>query len=86
MGWLGAKADRFIARRLDDPVMREQVFDEARQAFEFRDDGHRVRRREGAIHIPVRNAGGGLTDCASCAKTSSFLDKCVAMMHNVDVI
>ncbi len=37
-GWLGAKVDRFIARRLVDPVMREQVFDEARQAFEFRDD------------------------------------------------
>ena len=30
--------DRFIARRLVDPFMRNQVFDEARQAFEFRDD------------------------------------------------
>ncbi len=37
-GWLGAKMDRFIARRLVDPFMRKQVFDEARQAFEFRDD------------------------------------------------
>ena len=37
-GWLGAKMDRFIARRLVDPFMRNQVFDEARQAFEFRDD------------------------------------------------
>ena len=37
-GWLGAKMDRFITRRLVDPFMREQVFDEARQAFEFRDD------------------------------------------------
>ena len=37
-GWLGAKMDRFIARRLVDPFMREQVFDEACQAFEFRDD------------------------------------------------
>ncbi|MBE6398123.1 MAG: hypothetical protein E7046_14070 [Lentisphaerae bacterium] len=37
-GWLGAKMDRFIERRLVDPFMREQVFDEARQAFEFRDD------------------------------------------------
>ena len=37
-GWLGEKADRFISRRLVDPFMRGQVFDEARQAFEFRDD------------------------------------------------
>ena len=37
-GWLGAKMDRFISRRLVDPFMRCQVFDEARQAFEFRDD------------------------------------------------
>ena len=37
-GWLGAKMDRFISRRLVDPFMREQIFDEARQAFEFRDD------------------------------------------------
>ena len=37
-GWLGAKMDRFIARRLVEPFMRNQVFDEARQAFEFRDD------------------------------------------------
>ena len=37
-GWLGAKMDRFISRRLVDPIMRCQVFDEARQAFEFRDD------------------------------------------------
>ncbi len=37
-GWLGAKMDRFIARRIVDPFMRNQVFDEARQAFEFRDD------------------------------------------------
>ncbi len=37
-GWLGAKMDTFIARRLVDPFMREQVFDEARQTFEFRDD------------------------------------------------
>ena len=37
-GWLGEKMDRFISRRLVDPFMREQVFDEARQAFEFRDD------------------------------------------------
>ncbi len=37
-GWLGAKMDRFIAQRLVDPFMRNQVFDEARQAFEFRDD------------------------------------------------
>ena len=37
-GWLGAKMDRFISRRLVDPFMRSQVFDEARQAFEFRDD------------------------------------------------
>ena len=37
-GWLGEKMDRFIARRLVEPFMREQVFDEARQAFEFRDD------------------------------------------------
>ena len=44
-GWLGAKMDRFIARRLVDPFMRSQVFDEARQAFEFRDDD-------------VANAGG----------------------------
>ena len=29
-GWLGAKMDRFIARRLVDPFMRNQVFDEAR--------------------------------------------------------
>ena len=37
-GWLGAKMDCFISRRLVDPVMRNQVFDEARQTFEFRDD------------------------------------------------
>ena len=37
-GWLGAKTDRFIARRIVDPFMRNQVFDEARQTFEFRDD------------------------------------------------
>lgn len=37
-GWLGVKMNRFIERRLVDPFMREQVFDEARQAFEFRDD------------------------------------------------
>ena len=37
-GWLGEKMDRFISRRLVEPVMRDQVFDEARQAFEFRDD------------------------------------------------
>ena len=37
-GWLGAKMDRFISRRIVDPLMREQIFDEARQAFEFRDD------------------------------------------------
>ena len=37
-GWLGAKMDRFISRRLVDPFMRGQVFDEARQTFEFRDD------------------------------------------------
>ena len=37
-GWLGAKMDRFIERRLVDPFMRGQIFDEARQAFEFRDD------------------------------------------------
>ena len=37
-GWLGAKMDNFISRRLVDPMMRNQVFDEARQAFEFRDD------------------------------------------------
>ena len=37
-GWLGAKMDTFISRRLVDPFMRNQVFDEARQAFEFRDD------------------------------------------------
>ena len=37
-GWLGAKMDRFISRRLVEPFMREQIFDEARQAFEFRDD------------------------------------------------
>ncbi len=37
-GWLGTKMDRFISRRLVDPFMREQVFDEARQTFEFRDD------------------------------------------------
>jgi len=37
-GWLGTKMDRFISRRLVDPFMREQVFDEARQAFEYRDD------------------------------------------------
>ena len=37
-GWLGAKMDTFISRRLVDPFLRNQVFDEARQAFEFRDD------------------------------------------------
>ena len=37
-GWLGAKMDTFISRRLVDPFMRNQVFDEARQAFAFRDD------------------------------------------------
>ena len=37
-GWLGEKMDRFISRRLVDPFMREQIFDEARQTFEFRDD------------------------------------------------
>ena len=37
-GWLGAKMDCFISRRLVEPVMRNQVFDEARQPFEFRDD------------------------------------------------
>ena len=37
-GWLGEKMDRFISRRLVDPFMRNQVFDEARQTFEFRDD------------------------------------------------
>ena len=37
-GWLGAKMDCFISRRLVDPVMRNHVFDEARQTFEFRDD------------------------------------------------
>ena len=37
-GWLGAKMDSFISHRLVDPFMREQVFDEARQAFECRDD------------------------------------------------
>ena len=37
-GWLGAKMDRFISRRLVDPFMRGQIFDEARQTFEFRDD------------------------------------------------
>ena len=37
-GWLGAKMDRFILRRLVDPFMRGQIFDEARQAFEFRND------------------------------------------------
>ena len=37
-GWLGAKMDRFIERRLVDPFMRGQIFDEARQTFEFRDD------------------------------------------------
>jgi len=37
-GWLGAKMDRFISRRLVDPFMRNQVFDEALQTLEFRDD------------------------------------------------
>ena len=37
-GWLGAKMDRFISSRLVDPFMRGQIFDEARQTFEFRDD------------------------------------------------
>ena len=37
-GWLGEKMDCFISRRLVDPFMRGLVFDEARQAFEFRDD------------------------------------------------
>ena len=37
-GWLGAKMDCFISRRLVDPIMRNHVFDEARQTFEFRDD------------------------------------------------
>lgn len=37
-GWLGQKMDRFISRRLVDPFMRGQIFDEARQTFEFRDD------------------------------------------------
>ena len=37
-GRLGEKMDRFISRRLVDPFMRGLVFDEARQAFEFRDD------------------------------------------------
>ena len=37
-GWLGEKMDRFISRRLVDPFMRGQIFDEARQTFEFRDD------------------------------------------------
>lgn len=37
-GWLGAKMDRFISKRLVDPFLREQIFDEARQAFEFRND------------------------------------------------
>ena len=37
-GWLGQKMDRFISRRLVDSFMREQIFDEARQTFEFRDD------------------------------------------------
>ena len=37
-GWLGTKMDRFIERRLVEPFMRGQIFDEARQAFEFRDD------------------------------------------------
>ena len=37
-GWLGAKMDRFISHRLVEPFMREQIFGEARQTFEFRDD------------------------------------------------
>lgn len=37
-GWLGTKMDRFISKRLVDPFLREQIFDEARQAFEFRND------------------------------------------------
>ena len=32
-GWLGAKMDRFISKRLVDPFMRGQIFDEARHTF-----------------------------------------------------
>ena len=53
-GWLGTKMDRFIARRLVDPFMREQVFDEARQAFEFRDDD--VARVGGLWRVTVNGA------------------------------
>ena len=45
-GWLGGKMDRFISRRLVDPFMRNQVFDEARQTLEFRDDDE---TREGGL-------------------------------------
>ncbi|MBR4653653.1 MAG: glycoside hydrolase family 127 protein [Kiritimatiellae bacterium] len=41
-GWLGEKMDRFIARRLVDPFMRMQVFNEARLAFEQRDDDEKL--------------------------------------------
>lgn len=37
-GWLGAKADRFVVQRLTDPFQRQEIFDEARQAFARRDD------------------------------------------------
>ena len=37
-GWLGAKMDRFISRRLVEPFMRNRVFDEARHTLEYRDD------------------------------------------------
>ena len=53
-GWLGSKMDRFISRRLVDPFMREQVFDEARQAFEFRDDD--VARVGGLWRVTVNGA------------------------------
>lgn len=37
-GRLGRKMDRFITQRLTDPFQRQEVFDEARQAFVQRDD------------------------------------------------
>jgi hypothetical protein len=60
-GWLGAKMDRFISKRLVDPFLREQIFDEARQAFEFRND-------DDARGFCERNERGGESggECRGC--------------------
>ena len=66
-GWLGAKMDRFISRRLVDSFMREQIFDEARQAGKARPaPAHQrhaqVCRRDIVQALTVRRMGGKLSD------------------------